>query len=166
MECHQLFNSNQHGFRGGHACLCQLLNHFDKVTWFLEHGKPVDVVYLDFTKAFDKTDIGITLRKLKSLGIQGETGRWLTDFLTNHKQTVLVDARKSVPQRVVQIMKPNFRKADFSSLRCEIRRLPKSGRTDVEQKWFSFKTEFMKAQSSCIPQKKNNTKWNKTARMV
>ena len=89
MECHQLFNSNQHGFRGGRSCLSQLLNHFDKVTWILEHGKPVDVVYLDFAKAFDKVDTGITLRKLKSLGIQGEIGRWLTDFLTNRKQTVL-----------------------------------------------------------------------------
>ena len=98
MECHQFFNSNQHGFRGGHSCLSQLLNHFDKVTWFLEHGKPVDVVYLDFTKAFDKVDIGITFHKLKSLGIQGEIGRWLTDFLTNRKQTVLVDGRKSAPQ--------------------------------------------------------------------
>ena len=93
MECPQLFNSNQHGFRGGRSRLSQLLNHFDKVTWFLEHGKPVDVVYLDFTKAFDKVDIGITLRKMKSLGIQGEIGRWLIDFLTNRKQTVLVDGR-------------------------------------------------------------------------
>ena len=58
-------------------------------------------------------------------------------------------------------MKPNFRKADFSRLRCEIRRLPKSGGTDTEQNWFSFKTKFMKAQSSCIPQRKitpNGTK--------
>ena len=58
-------------------------------------------------------------------------------------------------------MKPNFRKADFSRLRCEIRRLPKSVGTDAEQNWFSFKTEFMKAQSSCIPQRKitpNGTK--------
>ena len=58
-------------------------------------------------------------------------------------------------------MKPNFRKADFSRLRCEIRRLPKSGGTDAEQNWFSFKTEFMKAQSCCIPQRKitpNGTK--------
>ena len=67
----------------------------DKVTWFLEHGKPVDVVYLDFAKAFDKADIGITLHKLKSLGIQGEIGRWLTDFLTNRRQNVLVEGRKS-----------------------------------------------------------------------
>ena len=58
-------------------------------------------------------------------------------------------------------MKPNFRKADFSRLRCEIRRLSKSGGTDAEQNWFSFKTEFMKAQSCCIPQRKitpNGTK--------
>ena len=86
---------------GGHSCLSQLLNQFDKVTWFLEHGKPVDVVYLDFAKAFDKVDIGITLCKLKSLGIQGEIGRWLTDFLKNSKQTVLVDGKKFVPQHVM-----------------------------------------------------------------
>ena len=57
-------------------------------------------------------------------------------------------------------MKPNFQKADFR-LRCEIRKLPKSGGTDAEQSWFSFKTEFMKAQSCCIPQRKiipNGTK--------
>ena len=100
MECHQLFSSNQHGFRGGHSCLSQFLNHFDKITWFLEHGKPVDVVYLDFAKAFDKVDIGITFCKLKSLGIQGEIGRWPTDFLTNRKQTALVDGKKSAPQHV------------------------------------------------------------------
>ena len=63
-------------------------------------------------------------------------------------------------------MKPNFRKADFSRLRCEIRRLPKSGGTDAEQNWFSFKTEFMKAQSCCIPQRKITPNGTKTARMV
>ena len=60
-----------------------------------------------------------------------------------------------------RFMKPNFRKADFSRLRCEIRRLPNSGGTDSEQNWFSFKTKFMNAQSCCIPQRKitpNGTK--------
>ena len=100
MECNQLFNPDQHGFRGGRSCLSQLLNHFDRVTWYLEYGKPVDVVYLDFAKAFDKVDIGITLRKLKFLGIQGEIGRWLTDFLTGREQTVLVNGAKSTPRQV------------------------------------------------------------------
>ena len=35
-----------------------------------------------------------------TLASQGDTGRWLTDFLTNRKQTVLIDDRKSAPQHV------------------------------------------------------------------
>ena len=62
-------------------------------------------------------------------------------------------------------MKPNFRKADFSRLRCEIRRLPKSRGTDAEQNWFSFKTVY-ESSKQLHSSKKNNTKWNKTARMV
>ena len=46
-------------------------------------------------------------------------------------------------------MKPNFRTADFSRLRCEIRRLPKSGGTDAEQNWFSFKT-VLKSSNQCL----------------
>ena len=62
-------------------------------------------------------------------------------------------------------MKPNFQKADFNRLRCEIRKLPKSGGTDAELNWFSFKTVY---ESSMLlhSSKKNNTKWNKTARMI
>jgi len=60
MERHDLFNPTQHGFRGGRSCLSQLLCHIDRVTKLLEEGKSVDCVYLDFSKAFDKVDIGIT----------------------------------------------------------------------------------------------------------
>ena len=63
MEQHRLFNHSQHGFRGGRSCLSQLLNHFDRITSLLEDGSAVDVIYLDFAKAFDKVDLGVTLRK-------------------------------------------------------------------------------------------------------
>ena len=43
----------------------------------------MDVIYLDFAKAFDKLDHGITLKKLEFLGIKGLLGRWITTFLTN-----------------------------------------------------------------------------------
>ena len=49
---------------------------------------------------FHKVDISITLRKLKFLGIRGEVGRWLTDFLTDRKQTVLINRAKSAPRQV------------------------------------------------------------------
>ena len=101
MSDHTLFNSTQHGFRGGHSCLSQLLNHFDKITCELESGKGVDVIYLDFAKAFDKLDHGITLKKLEFLGIKGLLGRWIATFLTNRTQSVVIDGHKSSPKPVI-----------------------------------------------------------------
>ena len=86
--------------RGGRSCLSQLLCHFDRITSELEKGKGVDVIYLDFAKAFDKVDHGITLRKLKLLGIKGRLGRWICSFLTNRVQSVMVEGKKSQPKPV------------------------------------------------------------------
>ena len=99
-EC-RLFNPSQHGFRSGRSCLSQLLAHFDRITRLLEEGAAVDVVYLDFAKAFDKVDIGIILRKLKSLGIGGKLGRWLHAFLLNRQQAVIVNGSQSTPAPVI-----------------------------------------------------------------
>ena len=63
LQKHNLFNLSQHGFLEGRSCLSQLLCHFDRITSELENGRGVDVVYLDFAKAFDKVDHGIILGK-------------------------------------------------------------------------------------------------------
>ena len=101
MDQHELFNHSQHGFRGGRSCLSQLLNHIDRITSLLEGGSDVDVIYLDFAKAFDKVDIGVTLRKLKSLGVRGQLGRWLGSFLLDRQQTVVVDGQRSLSRPVI-----------------------------------------------------------------
>lgn len=101
MDTHCLFNSGQHGFRAGRSCLSQLLDHFDTITKLLEQGKGVEVVYLDFAKAFDKVDIGVTLRKLHQMGIRGSLGRWLVSFLTGRLQSVVVNGKVSQPQPVI-----------------------------------------------------------------
>ena len=90
-----MFNHSQHGFRSGRSFLSQLLTHFDHITHLLEQGKSVDVIYLDFAKAFDKVDIGLILRKLKALGISHELGRWLYGFLLGRTQCVIVNGKKS-----------------------------------------------------------------------
>ena len=43
----------------------------------------IDMIYLDFSKAFDKVDFGILLHKLKSMGITGKLGKWFCHFLVN-----------------------------------------------------------------------------------
>lgn len=48
----------------------------------------MDVVFLDFTKAFDKVDHGILLHKVKFLDIRGKLGIWLHAFLTGRVQSV------------------------------------------------------------------------------
>ena len=59
-----LFNNSQHGFRAGHSCPSQLLEHVDTLLTMLEDGSNADVVYLDFSKAFDKVDFNIVHNKL------------------------------------------------------------------------------------------------------
>ena len=95
MEDNNLFNPHQHGFRAGRSCLSQLVAHLDLIIQQLEKGNNVDVIYLDFSKAFDKVDFLITLKKINSLGIKGKVGRWIQSFLTGRSQTVLVNGSKS-----------------------------------------------------------------------
>eukprot|EP00794_Sanderia_malayensis_P003719 gene3719-4239_t len=94
-------HSGHNGFRLGRSFLSQLLQHHDNVLQALEEGKNVDVVYLDFSKAFDKVDFNVNLRNLEKLGkICGKIGRWICSFLTDRHQTVLVDGVASTPAPV------------------------------------------------------------------
>jgi len=50
----KLFSSCQYGFIKGRSTVLQLLHILDKWTKLLDEGRQVDVIYLDFEKAFDK----------------------------------------------------------------------------------------------------------------
>uniref|UniRef100_A0A493TFF1 Reverse transcriptase domain-containing protein n=1 Tax=Anas platyrhynchos platyrhynchos TaxID=8840 RepID=A0A493TFF1_ANAPP len=47
----QVIRPSQHGFMKGRSCLMNLISFYDKVTLWVDEGKAVDVVYLDFSKA-------------------------------------------------------------------------------------------------------------------
>ena len=74
------------------STISQLLSYYDSVLSMLEvrDNQKVDVIYLDFAKAFDKVDHGILLAKLEKLGIGGKLLQWLRVFLTNRVQQVRV----------------------------------------------------------------------------
>ena len=71
-------NPTQHGFRGWRSCLSAMLSVFDDVMQLLSSvNNTVDMVYLNFAKAFDKVDHSVLLHKIKMLGITGKLGVWL-----------------------------------------------------------------------------------------
>ena len=85
-----LFNPSQHGFMKGRSCLSALLSVYDELINNLSNCQPsyIDMIYLDFAKAFDKVDHGVLLHKLKSMGITGDLGYWLLNFLSDRKHFV------------------------------------------------------------------------------
>ena len=58
------------------------------------------VVYLDFAKAFDKVDHQILLEKLKKYNISGELYNWLSEYLSNRRQAVVIQGTKSYEANV------------------------------------------------------------------
>ena len=55
----------------------------------------VDVVYLDFAKAFNRVDYNVLLQKLKAIGICGNLLKWIADFLIGRRQVVRVAGQLS-----------------------------------------------------------------------
>ncbi|KAK4815418.1 hypothetical protein QYF61_001406, partial [Mycteria americana] len=58
------------------SCLTNLISFYDKVTCLVDEGKAVDVVYLDFSKAFDTVSHSILLEKLAARGFDRRTLSW------------------------------------------------------------------------------------------
>lgn len=92
----------QHGFRKGRSCLSNLLAQYDWLLQGLAVGENVDVVYLDFSKAYDQLNHGIILHKLKAMGITGKLGVWMHSFLTHKTLAVAVNGHKSQQEQVVR----------------------------------------------------------------
>ena len=71
LEEQGLLPEDQHGFRKFRSTLTQLLSHWDQILDHLEHGEVVDVIYTDFSKAFDKCETNVLLHMLKECGVKG-----------------------------------------------------------------------------------------------
>jgi len=86
---------SQHGFMKGRSCLTNLISFHDQVTHLLDEGKAVDVVYLDFSKAFDTVPHSILLEKLAAHGLEGCSLGWMKNWLNGRAQRAVVNGVKS-----------------------------------------------------------------------
>jgi hypothetical protein len=94
-EEHDILVDCQHGFRSKRSCETQLLSLAQELHQNLEDKEQVDMVVLDFSKAFDKVPHKRLMAKLWNYGVKGNTHGWIESFLTNRTQRVVVDGEMS-----------------------------------------------------------------------
>ena len=95
LKKNKLFSNRQFGFLGGRSTTLQLLTVLDNWTDILDRGSSIDVVYFDFMKAFDKVPHQRLLMRLKSYDIDGAVLKWISAFLSNWRQGVIVNGQDS-----------------------------------------------------------------------
>ena len=94
-EQHSTLSDCQHGFRQKRSCETQLIGFFDDLARNMQNGGQIDIIIMDFSKAFDKVPHKRLLYKLADLGIDRCTVRWIENFLTNRNQCVVVGGERS-----------------------------------------------------------------------
>lgn len=94
-------NQNQHGFLKGRSTVSNLIIFNDFITEAMDKGHQVDVVYTDYSKAFDKIDHNILLLKLFKSGIHGDLLRWFSSYIDNRSQAVVLHNYSSNWTRVL-----------------------------------------------------------------
>ena len=100
-ERNKILADEQHGFRARRSCETQLLQTIQDIADGMSEGDQVDAVLLDFSKAFDKVPHKRLMYKLDHYGIRGKTHEWIQDFLTERKQHVLLEGKRSTTADVI-----------------------------------------------------------------
>ena len=100
LETNNLILDSQHGFRKGKSCLTNLLEFFNEIFRIYDHSRAIDILYLDFQKAFDKVPHKRLMMKVRSLGIVGRIADWIEDWLADRKQRVVINGSASSWKKV------------------------------------------------------------------
>jgi hypothetical protein len=95
LEKNGLIRDSQHGFRKQKSCLTNLLEFLDEVVSYVDQGIPVDVIYLDFAKAFDKVPHKRLIFKLRKMKVDGGVVSWIENWLSGRRQRVVIDGAES-----------------------------------------------------------------------
>jgi Reverse transcriptase (RNA-dependent DNA polymerase)/Endonuclease-reverse transcriptase len=88
LEGNKLLNANQHGFRQCLSCDTQLVELVNDLQQWNEKNFQIDLVFLDFKKAFDKVSHTKLIEKLSWYKIDNKVIDWITDFVKDRTQAV------------------------------------------------------------------------------
>ncbi|CAM4649274.1 unnamed protein product [Lepidochelys kempii] len=100
LEERKVIRNSQHGFTKGKSCLTNLIAFYVEITGSVDEGKAVDMLFLDFSKAFDMVSHSILASKLKKYGLDEWTIRWIESWLDCWAQRVVINGSMSSWQPV------------------------------------------------------------------
>ena len=83
MNNHNLLERYQHGSSTGRSTLTQLISQHASLIDQLKNGANVELMYLDFSNAFDKVSHSKLLRRMASFGFKDPLLNWVKAFLTD-----------------------------------------------------------------------------------
>lgn len=90
----------QHGFVKGRSTLSNLVNTYYYIYKQLNENNPIDMVCIDFSKAFDRVPFNLLLAKLKNLNLDSRMVRIVRELLVDRKQYVKLDRALSLPLNI------------------------------------------------------------------
>ena len=98
-----ILSERQFGFVPGRSCTVtlQLFVCVEECSRSIDDGKQIDVIYTDYSRAFDTVSHRKLMHKLHGLGVQGKMWTWIQEFLSDRKQKVRVNDGFSGWERVV-----------------------------------------------------------------
>ena len=85
-----LIDESQHGSISGRSTVTQLVQQQKDILDILENGDNLELIYLDFAKAYDKVDHSILMKKIENMGVRGNTLAWINHWLCQRRQRVRV----------------------------------------------------------------------------
>ena len=91
-------SDTQHGFIKGRSCTTQLLEVVDKLSEMLDYGGSIDMVYLDFSIAFDTVPHYRLLMKLESYEVIGRVLEWIRRVTVGESVSGWSEMLSGVPQ--------------------------------------------------------------------
>jgi len=100
LQSNHILTNQQHDFRPGFSCQTQLTTLVEDLQHNMDNHCQVDLILLDFAKAFDRVPHQHLLSKLSNYGITGDILEWIKTWLTQRTQQVVLDDISSVPALV------------------------------------------------------------------
>ncbi|XP_065557572.1 uncharacterized protein LOC136025468 [Artemia franciscana] len=97
LTTNKILSPKQHGFQSGKSIETNFLESYEEITDLIDHRHPVDLLLLDFAKAFDRVPYSRLHSKISAIGNNQAVVDWMMNFLIKCKQKVRLFATDGKP---------------------------------------------------------------------